>query len=379
MTEKKKKSSIKSKIIWAVKFCVSAGIIAYIFLKIFRSSNLGEIKQILLQVPLAAFLAWMAGAFLVKGTGMFMAVVRWRILLIGQGYRIGWWHLIGSFLIGRFIGSFTPSTTGLDGWRLYDIARQARNTAASVSVILVEKITGFFILSVLILATMPLGGVIIRSEAYRQTYEKASTIMVAALGIPMLVAFVMILKPSLIKKVIEKLSKYAGRFAGKLMKFADALGAYEKKKALLLYALAAGFVVHLGTCAMYFFTAHSLGFDVSLKAVFFIGPIMIAATIVPVSIAGVGVRELVWAVLIGEQLGGGDVGFASGAILAFLGYVVGESISLLGGPVWLLRRADYRMMKEMRGMPGDGEGESENGASEGGETKGSAVAATNAM
>jgi len=357
-TNNKKKSTLKSKIIWAVKFCVSAGIVVFIFLKIFRSSNLGEIKQSLTQVPLAAFLIWMAGAFLVKGTGMFMAVVRWRILLLGQGLRIGWWHLIGSFLIGRFIGSFTPSTTGLDGWRLYDVARHAKNTAASVSVILVEKITGFFILSVLILVTMPLGGVIIQNEAYRQTYEKASGIMVAALGVPMALALIMILKPVLIRRTILWMSKFAGRFAGKFMKFADALSAYEKQKGLLLYALGVGFFVHLGTCGMYYFTGHSLGLDVSLKAVFFVGPIMIAATIVPVSIAGVGVRELVWAILLGEQLGGGDVGFASGAIMAFLGYVVGESISLLGGPIWLARRADYRMMKEqeLKGIPPGGSG-----------------------
>jgi uncharacterized membrane protein YbhN (UPF0104 family) len=171
----------------------------------------------------------------------------------------------------------------------------------------------------------------------------------------------MILKPVLIRRVILWMSKFAGRFAGKFMKFADALSAYEKQKGLLLYALGVGFLVHLGTCGMYYFTGHSLGLDVSLKAVFFIGPIMIAATIVPVSIAGVGVRELVWAILLGEQLGGGDVGFASGAIMAFLGYVVGESISLLGGPIWLARRADYKMMKEQveKGIPPGGSGSSD--------------------
>jgi uncharacterized protein (TIRG00374 family) len=349
--EKKKRSPLRGRILWGAKLCVSAGIIAFIFYKIFKNASLGEIKTMLAHVPLAGFLLWMAVAFLIKGTGMFMAVVRWRLLLLGQGLKIGWWHLIGSFLIGRFIGSFTPSTTGLDGWRLYDIARHARNTAASVSVILVEKITGFFILSVLILATMPLGGVIIRNEATRQTYEKASAIMVVALGIPMAVAFLMILKPSLIRLVIQWAAKRAGRFAGKFMKFADALSAYEKQKGLLLYALGFGFLVHLATCVMYYFTGHALGLDVALKAVLFIGPIEIAATIIPVSIAGIGVRELVWAVLLGGHLGGGGVAFAGGALLGFLGYAVGEVISLFGGPIWLMRRADYRMMKEGQGLP----------------------------
>ena len=349
MTEqKKKKRNLKAKIILALKFTVSFAIIGLMLWKVLTHKELDKVIDTLTRMPASHFALWMAGAFVVKGTGMFMAVVRWRILLIGQGLRIGWWHLIRSFLIGRFIGSFTPSTTGLDGWRLYDIAKQAKNTAASVSVIFVEKITGFFILSVLILATLPLGGTIITNEEYRQTFEMASTIIVAVMGLPMAVALAMIMKPSLIRKVVVAMSKITKRFEKLFLKFADALSAYENQKLLLLRALAAGFCVHLGTCGMYYFTGHALGFDVSLKMVYFVGPIMIAATIVPVSIAGVGVRELVWAILIGEQLGGGVVGMAGGAVIGFLGYAVGEGISLVGGPIWLARRADYRMMKEMK-------------------------------
>ena len=346
--QKKRSRTLKAKIILALKFTVSFAIIGLIVRKVLMSPELDKVIDVLTRMSASHFALWMAGAVVVKAAGMFMAVVRWRILLIGQGLRIGWWHLIRSFLIGRFIGSFTPSTTGLDGWRLYDIAKQSKNTAASVSVILVEKITGFFILSVLILTTLPLGGAIITNEEYRQTFEKASTIIVAIMGLPMAVALAMILKPTLLRKVVVAFSKISKRFEKMFLKFADALSAYESQKLLLLKALAAGFCVHLGTCGMYYFTGHALGFDVSLKMVYFIGPIMIAATIVPVSIAGVGVREAVWAILIGEQLGGGVVGMASGAVIGFLGYAVGEGISLIGGPIWLARRADYKMMKEMK-------------------------------
>jgi tetratricopeptide (TPR) repeat protein len=68
--------------------------------------------------------------------------------------------------------------------------------------------------------------------------------------------------------------------------------AYEKHRRALLKAVAIGFIVHLGTTLMYFFTAHSIGVEVGLGEILYVGPLMIAATVVPISVAGIGVREL---------------------------------------------------------------------------------------
>ena len=53
---------------------------------------------------------------------------RWTILLRGQGIELPFRHIFGSFLIGRFIGTFLPSTAGLDGYKLYDAARFSGRT-----------------------------------------------------------------------------------------------------------------------------------------------------------------------------------------------------------------------------------------------------------
>ena len=58
---------------------------------------------------------WIALAFVVKASGMGCTVWRWKVLLEGQGFKIPLAHLVRSFLIGRFIGSFSPGTSGLDG------------------------------------------------------------------------------------------------------------------------------------------------------------------------------------------------------------------------------------------------------------------------
>ena len=57
-------------------------------------------------------------ATLVKFLGVFGNMYRWHLLLVGQGMRFPAGHIIGTFLIGRFLGTFMPSTIGLDGYRL---------------------------------------------------------------------------------------------------------------------------------------------------------------------------------------------------------------------------------------------------------------------
>src|SRR6188768_4289843 len=42
-------------------------------------------------------------------------ISRWNVLLRGRGIQLPFGVLARSFFIGRFLGAFTPSTTGLDG------------------------------------------------------------------------------------------------------------------------------------------------------------------------------------------------------------------------------------------------------------------------
>ncbi|MBW2278696.1 MAG: sulfatase, partial [Deltaproteobacteria bacterium] len=84
---------------------------------------------------------------------------------------------------------------------------------------------------------------------------------------------------------------------------------------------------------------------------------MIGATVLPLSIAGIGMREGVFVFFLGPMA----------AIYAFAGYLVGEIISLFGGPVWLARKGDYyEVLKAQRdainkGVEDDDEDDEEDG------------------
>ncbi len=349
-----KKSSAKGIILLVAKIAVSGGIVGFlVFKKILpNDEELRSIHEALTSLSLATVLPWLAGAFAVQATGMLFTITRWRFLLRGQGMRIGWWHALGSFLIGRFIGSISPGTTGLDGWRMYDVARQSKAVARSVSVIAVEKVIGFFVLSLLLLSTLPLGSIFFEANpAAQASYMKYLKLYMLAAGIPLTACVAVLLKPGWIGSLARRMLPPGSRISGPVTRIVESVTTYEQHRRELLLGVVCGFPVHVATTFLYFFTARALGVPVTLTDILFVAPIMIAATVVPASIAGIGVREGVFVAFLGPVYGTGIV-----ALFAFLGYLVGQAISLLGGPVWLARRADYNMFKEMqaRGDSADG-------------------------
>ena len=110
---------LKGKLKVIAKIWVSLGLMSILVWVIFDRSQTAEVMERLATISLF----WMAGAFLVKGTGMGATVWRWKVLLEAQDLKVPLRHLIGTFLIGRFVGSFLPSTVGLDG---YGNRREAR-------------------------------------------------------------------------------------------------------------------------------------------------------------------------------------------------------------------------------------------------------------
>ncbi|MGY8802811.1 MAG: hypothetical protein ACKVK6_01095, partial [bacterium] len=78
------------------------------------------IQQTLANINAGTFWLFVGLAAGVKFVGILASMYRWVVLLRGQGIKLPFKHIFGSFLIGRFIGTFLPSTAGLDGYKLYD-------------------------------------------------------------------------------------------------------------------------------------------------------------------------------------------------------------------------------------------------------------------
>jgi uncharacterized protein (TIRG00374 family) len=304
---------------WLIRALVSVGLIVLLL----WHADLGRLADELGRMDYG----WLLLAVVIKGTGILAGIIRWRLLLAGQDLHLGLAPLGGAYLVGRFFGSFLPSTIGLDAYRTYYAAVRTREVARSVTVTVVEKVIGLLALSFLALLAMPFGS--------RMLPEKALWLLGAAMIVPIAVAGLLLFYPRLFVRIADALKRRSSRFSEGLAKMSEAVARFGAQRGRLFAALLLGFVVHGATSAMYIATARAVGVQVPATEILFIGPLMIAATLVPLSIAGIGVREGTYVFF----LTGIGVSPEQAALLGFLGFLAGELYSLAGGAVWALTPA----------------------------------------
>ena len=103
------------------------------------------------------FFLFCACAAGIKFVGILASMYRWLLLLRGQKIELPFRHIFGSFLIGRFIGTFLPSTAGLDGYTLYDAARFSGKSVEVTAAKFLEKILGITGIFLSYLVALPAG------------------------------------------------------------------------------------------------------------------------------------------------------------------------------------------------------------------------------
>ncbi len=270
----------------------------------------------------------------IKFVGILASMRRWMVLLFGQGIELPFRHIFGSFLIGRFIGTFLPSTAGLDGYTLYDAARFSGRTVEVTAAKFLEKVIGIFGIFLSFLVALPFGIYIFGDNAT----------LVAALTVPLAVVLiggllVVLWYPGLVEWLLGVVPLPGkGRLEGVVLRISNAAAAYRGKHGLVLQALVLSWVVHFTTAVMYYFTALAIGATTAeFWSVTFASSIQIFTTVIsPFTIAGEGIREIVQYYLLKNQIGAG-----AAIVSAALGFWAAEALTLFGAYFWWFRPRDY--------------------------------------
>lgn len=335
---------MKKRIKWVIKLAFTISL----FILIFNPKFFGIQKQFIpvtlvglwnevTGINLSVFFQWILIAMAIKALGMFSSMLRWDLLLKGQAIKLPFSHLMGTFLVGRFFGMFLPSTIGLDGYRLYDVAKHTGKVVESTTVIIIEKLIGFIALTSLVFMTLPLG------LRFLPIQLPILAMILSVLAGFILCSFLLLFNPRIIQILIAILP-IPGRkkIQGKLEKIARAVSAYSGQKILLAKALVLGFFVHLCTALMYFGTAMAIKtINIHILDILFTSPLMIYGTVIGPSIGGEGIREIIFALILGAK-----VGTAKTILFAHLGFWIGEILSLAGGIIYIIRPAEYRPKSE---------------------------------
>lgn len=341
------RSTVRSVLSFALKLLITVGALYLLLQHPVRTSDgttvvaLQAILDYLPRIEFGTFWRFACIAFVVRCCGIACSMTRWALLLRGQGIVFSAAHIVTTFLIGRFLGTFLPSTIGLDGYKLYDAARYSGRTVEAAAATVLEKGLGLIGIFLCFLVTYPLGRTLLG--------ERATLVGLVTLPIALIATvafFLVVLHPALLLWTLDRLpGRRHGRVGHFVARLHAAAAAYRGQLGLLAAAAALSFGVHFFTAITYFFTAIAVGAQhPAFWEVAFASTIQIFATVIsPFTIAGEGVREIVQTLLLAHRIG------AEPSILsAALGFWVAEAPTLSGGIFYLLRDASYRPRVELR-------------------------------
>lgn len=336
--------------LWAKALFTAAGILALLRHPIDAGEGIrvpihSAITSYLSKVEPGPFAAFALIAMAVKLAGVAASAAGWHLLLIGQGIRFPFWQTtMTSFLIGRFIGTFLPSTIGLDGYTLFEASRYSNQWQRAVTAKALEKIVGVAGLFLSMVLTLPFGYAVIEdvmAGAGRPDRAPLLAVLIAVIagGISLSV-LIALARPWLLTRLVALAGGFLpGGMRGQVETFERAVGAYHGQLGLLLAALLAKFASHFATAAVYYFTALAIGVvGAGFWPIVFGSTIQILATVLSPTIAGEGAREAFQALLLSRHLGGVAQAVLSGA----LGFLAAEAATLWGGAFLWSRKPGWR-------------------------------------
>lgn len=300
------------------------------------------ILQYVEQVDGQTFLLFALLAMGIKFIGVLSSAFAWHLLLIGQGIRFAYWQsTVTAFLIGRFIGTFLPSTIGLDGYTLYEAGRYSNQWTRVITAKGLEKFIGITGLFLGITLTLPFGYSVLQDVTSKEGAAMTLALLIGGIcGGVSSVVVIGLVKPGLLVWIIKTFGGFLpGKVKNKVEEFTDAVAAYRGKTKLLMLALLSKFVTHFTTAVVYYFTALAIGVTTAaFWPIVFGSNIQILGTIFSPTIAGEGAREALQALLLEKQLGGVAQAVLSGA----LGFIAAEAATMWGGAFLWTRTDSWR-------------------------------------
>ena len=303
------------------------------------------IAQYIPHVDAKTFALFGAVAMIVKFVGVIASAFAWHLLLVGQRIRFPFWSAVmTAFLIGRFVGTFLPSTIGLDGYTLYEAGHYSNQWSRATTAKALEKFIGITGLFLGMLVTLPFGYQVLVDVTGQLGRPAAAPLLAGAIaviagGVTALVV-IMLAWPLMLTKGVTIVGRVLPvRFRGRVQQFALVVGAYQGQVGLLLLALLCKFITHFNTAAVYYFTALAIGVvGAQFWPITFGSTIQILATVLSPTIAGEGAREAFQALLLSKHLGV----VAQAVLSAALGFIAAEAATMWGGMFLWVRHPGWR-------------------------------------
>jgi glycosyltransferase 2 family protein len=236
---------------------------------------------------------WVAIGILAYVLVEIAAAFRWHVLLKVQGIHLSLPRLSGLFLIGMFYNQFLPGGTGGDIIKSYFLVKETPDKrAGALLAVVFDRFIGLVALVTITGALISL-----RFDFLSQTPEtrRLLWVLLALLG-----ASILALLSTFVITGFKLFHLLPKKFPGreKLIEIAAAYHLYAWHWRATFVAFGASVVAHLATFATFLSAAYALGARVPLVNFFAIMPVERTISALPISFAGIGLREKVLQIML---------------------------------------------------------------------------------
>lgn len=257
---------------------------------------------------------------------MFISNFKWLIILREYKITVPFKTLCDMYLVGMFFSIFLPGSYGGDLIRARQISRYTDRTVEGVMSIVLERVTGLIgLLAVLLLSLLFVDQSVIPQR-------------VKLWGIGLIIILfcggVLLMSRGLVRKFSFLVSLAGERFEAKAKEVYETIYKLKDKK-IAVQIISLSILFQFMTIVVNYIIAMSLNITVPFTYMMFAVPIISFLTIMPVSLSGIGVRDISYIGLLGAIGVDKESAFSIG-LVAFLMIV---TVSLYGGIVFIRQKS----------------------------------------
>ncbi len=259
---------------------------------------------------------------------MLLSAFKWQLLLKGHGTCVSLITLFRYYLVGTFFNMFLPTSVGGDVRRVYDLTQGHASAELATASVLLDRATG-------VLAMLIIGSVSVLLVPLQ--WRGAALLILAGTATAVLLlggAIFFTQMQGLLVRLTNLLLPSALR--RRALAFLDTLSHYRNEKRLLGVATGIGLVFQSISVFIVFLLSKALGLHVSLLPFFLFVPVITLATMLPISLNGLGVQDTGYVILFAQVGLPAPVAFS----LSLLFHLYRATIGALGGLVYASGRRD---------------------------------------
>ena len=274
-----------------------------------------------------ANLLWLIPGFICFGLVLVCGAFRWQFLMKVQGISLGWFRVWKLVMIGMFFNLCLPGGVGGDLIKVFFAMREAPKSKSAVFLsIIVDRIAGMFAL------------IIVSAGVFACFYKPLMSLpMIRAFLLTVGIIFGAFLLLILLGIAIDKFHlarrlppKMPGHAA--ILDTARAFSIYARDWKAVVLAVLISMPLNAFIFGTAIFAAYAFVGNPGAAAMSSVIPIVNTISSLPISLAGIGVREGLFSVML-NSLYGTPVDLA--VLISITGFALGVGWGLIGGIIYM--------------------------------------------